>query len=59
MADRRAESDSRSADAAILDPFRQDLQERGLVESRTMVLEGRWAEGKFDRLPELAADLGA
>ena len=48
---------SLSADAVLLEPFRQGLQERGLVESRNVAFEFRWAEGKFDRLPELATEL--
>jgi putative ABC transport system substrate-binding protein len=39
------------------DPFVQALRELGYVESQTMVLEGRWAEGHAERLPALAADL--
>jgi len=33
------------------------LHELGLVESRNFVLEYRWAEGKYERLPDLAAEL--
>ena len=38
--------------------LRQGLAELGYVEGRTVVYEGRWAEGKLGRLPELAAELG-
>src|SRR5215475_1078229 len=37
--------------------FRQGLHELGYVEGQTIVLEERWAEGKLERLPDLAADL--
>jgi putative tryptophan/tyrosine transport system substrate-binding protein len=37
--------------------FRQGLRELGYVEGQTIVLEIRWAEGRFERLPELVAEL--
>ena len=40
-----------------LEGFRQGLRELGYVEGQTIVLELRWAEGRFERLPELVAEL--
>ena len=43
--------------SAFIEAFRQGLRELGYVEGKNIVVEYRWAEGKIERLPNLATEL--
>jgi putative ABC transport system substrate-binding protein len=46
-----------AAQVEIINAVRQGLREAGFVEGQNVIIKSAFAEGRFDRLPELAADL--
>jgi putative ABC transport system substrate-binding protein len=51
-------ADSSSSTLALLiEGFRQGLRELGWIEGQNIVIDYRFAEGRFDQLPDLAAEL--
>ena len=45
--------------AGVVAAFRDGLREQGFVEGQNLTIAFRWAEGHYDRLPALAAELVA
>ena len=43
--------------ARLLAVFRQSLADAGYIEGRNVAIEYRWAEGRYDRMPAMAAEL--
>jgi putative tryptophan/tyrosine transport system substrate-binding protein len=43
--------------APMVAAFRQGLKETGYVKGQNVAIEDRWAEGRYERLPAMAADL--
>ena len=43
--------------AGFVTAFRQGLNESGFVDGQNVLIEFRWAEGQYNRLPKLAAEL--
>ena len=52
-------SESDQTQAKRLEALRSGLADLGYAEGRNIVIEVRWAEGKYDRLPSLASELVA
>jgi putative ABC transport system substrate-binding protein len=46
-----------SANVHLVEGFRQGLRELGWVESQNIAIAYRWAEGRYDQLPDLAVEL--
>src|SRR5947208_585621 len=51
------DSSTASGMAGLLETFRRELTKFGWIERKNITIEYRFAEGKVERLPELAADL--
>jgi putative ABC transport system substrate-binding protein len=52
-----ANSGSAQTQALMVAAYRKGLEEAGFVEGKNVLIESRWADGRYDRLPEFMADL--
>jgi putative tryptophan/tyrosine transport system substrate-binding protein len=48
---------SREGTTPLMAAYREGLRSEGFVEGRNVAIEYRWADGVFDRLPAMMADL--
>src|SRR5262245_18248577 len=50
-------SGSAQTQTLVAAAYRKGLEEVGFVEGKNVLIESRWADGQYDRLPELISDL--
>ena len=57
QAQTKTNADGETLGQTTVDAFRQGLQDLGYIEGKTILIEYRWAEGRPERLADLAEDL--